>query len=970
MREKVSNFVDQLQSRIDSARLFLESRNKEFRLVTLFIVLALGLFTRLFPLRQITLSDASYSLTEAYRNLRNIRYTGENFPAILFTDLSSSVPSEIATGTGGVIDLLLGAVVAIGGSETAIPLLHIVPVISFVLLFAIVYKIASQLFNPALGVLAVTIMTIIPGGLYSHTVAGSGSVVGFEIAILLGFVYALYSLFNSVLANVSILESVSEDYKTKDVGLKIIATTVLGVLTVGVTPQIALIVFSTLTVTVLLYALRNSRDIVQYEPISLSLLIPSVAMTLTVAGLSTVFTETIFGVSNYSLTQVLFGIVLVMTLLGVIAIPRYQEQRLREQDRWDSKSNFTTEFSVFGVIVGAALLGVVQYTVNILESVNGLLESSGQATQSGSTPLESLVLNEFGLILFGAVIGALALYSARYRRSHEQQYGVSTISTVYVWDLLVLTLAGVTSIAYAFDQSYSALLGVFIAIFTVNIIKLVIKYGDLNNPDVSGIKTYQVILIIMVLVLFIPGLFAPLDGTVVQQAQAHEVQEQSTIETAGWIQDAESINSESIYQNPQESPNSVIVSADNPEVFAGLGEYPTTGETEESREFTSRFLLSQSEEEAEQIASQYGTNPDYVAIDSSTALTNSEFITLTRDHPDKSYQDFSQSVFSATTGDYTYNVNSDEYYNSLINRLYFYHGAAQRPEGTTVAYQQNAEQNRATTYEVDQLLPEDHIRKFESQSEADRYIKFHSGELRQQIQEESDEELSEEELDQRMSEAAEELGTEQSEQSLSIQQGGVGIAPTTGVDALENYRYIGSSETGIQEDSLFLYQYQQIQRYMEEPRPADFLVDPAKTKVFERVQGATVEGSNAPANSRVIVRVTLENTQTDIQFRYVQQVQTDDNGNFETTLPYATENLPEEYTVRPYENAEYEFISQQLSLEQGEDGELSQNITRYEATQSISEEEVQNGGTTSVTLEEVENPEQSQDQDSSEDQSN
>ncbi|NHN48724.1 oligosaccharyl transferase, archaeosortase A system-associated [Halostella sp. JP-L12] len=64
----------------------------------------------------------------------------------------------------------------------------------------------------------------------------------------------------------------------------------------------------------------------------------------------------------------------------------------------------------------------------------------------------------------------------------------------------------------------------------------------------------------------------------------------------------------------------------------------------------------------------------------------------------------------------------------------------------------------------------------------------------------------------------------------------------------------------------------------------------SRVKTFERVEGATIEGSvDADNATNVTAFVHLNGTHDQRQFTYYQTVQTDENGDFNVTVPYATE---------------------------------------------------------------------------------
>jgi dolichyl-diphosphooligosaccharide--protein glycosyltransferase len=63
----------------------------------------------------------------------------------------------------------------------------------------------------------------------------------------------------------------------------------------------------------------------------------------------------------------------------------------------------------------------------------------------------------------------------------------------------------------------------------------------------------------------------------------------------------------------------------------------------------------------------------------------------------------------------------------------------------------------------------------------------------------------------------------------------------------------------------------------------------ASVKTFERVEGATITGQANATDSNVLASVRLRTTNTDREFDYFREAETDENGRFEVTVPYATE---------------------------------------------------------------------------------
>jgi dolichyl-diphosphooligosaccharide--protein glycosyltransferase len=76
---------------------------------------------------------------------------------------------------------------------------------------------------------------------------------------------------------------------------------------------------------------------------------------------------------------------------------------------------------------------------------------------------------------------------------------------------------------------------------------------------------------------------------------------------------------------------------------------------------------------------------------------------------------------------------------------------------------------------------------------------------------------------------------------------------------------------------------------------------PDWTKIFERVDGATIEGTG-PANETITASVPMENQISGETFTYTQEVQTGPDGRFEMTVPYSTTGYDEYGTEAGYTN--------------------------------------------------------------------
>jgi len=211
------------------------------------------------------------------------------------------------------------------------------------------------------------------------------------------------------------------------------------------------------------------------------------------------------------------------------------------------------------------------------------------------------------------------------------------------------------------------------------------------------------------------------------------------------------------------------------------------------------------------------------------------------------------------------------YYNSTMVRLYLYHGSAKSPEPYVVDWQGQERQigNDETFVSPPRQGPP--VKVFGNMSAARSFA----------------------------------------ENDDTATVGGFGPHPSERVPALKHYRLVHMSEVsaldGGGEVAAFRRAVQQsglgrqLQTQLGEDAQGGQLQQeaiqrlypntPAWTKTFERVDGATIEGT-APENASLRIRVQL-NPENGVPFVYSQRVQADENGEFSTTVPYSTTGYDE-----------------------------------------------------------------------------
>jgi dolichyl-diphosphooligosaccharide--protein glycosyltransferase len=186
-------------------------------------------------------------------------------------------------------------------------------------------------------------------------------------------------------------------------------------------------------------------------------------------------------------------------------------------------------------------------------------------------------------------------------------------------------------------------------------------------------------------------------------------------------------------------------------------------------------------------------------------------------------------------------------------------------------------------------------------------------------------------------------------QNGSAQIGGVLGEPSEKVPALEHYRLVYASPERAETPASRGYRF----ALSQQGRQAQPIEIQQWVKVFERVPGATVEGQGPP-NATVQAAVRMRIPTTNSTFLYVQEAETDANGDFEMTLPYSTTGYEEFGTDAGYTNVSVRAdTGYQFTVGPSTDPETLET-TVWSATANVSEGRVlgETEGPVEVTLEE------------------
>jgi len=297
-----------------------------------------------------------------------------------------------------------------------------------------------------------------------------------------------------------------------------------------------------------------------------------------------------------------------------------------------------------------------------------------------------------------------------------------------------------------------------------------------------------------------------------------------------------------------------------------LGErIPNANPFQEGATEAANYLLAEDEQQAESVLTSMGDDGEgdqtrYVMVDWQMASTDSKFAapTVFYDESNVSASDFYSPMYrlqeqnGQTTVAAASNVKDQRYYESLMVRLYAYHGSAREASPIVVDWEERTSADGSVTFRV---TPSDGqaVRVFDNMSAAEEYVA----------------------------------------NDPTSQIGGLGTFPEERISALEHYRLVKSSNSSALRSGS--YQNSIVREGNTYGIQPQALVpnNPSWVKTFERVPGATVEGSGAPANATVTARVQMRDLTTGTNFTYTQQAQTDADGEFTMTLPYSTTGYDE-----------------------------------------------------------------------------
>jgi dolichyl-diphosphooligosaccharide--protein glycosyltransferase len=827
-----------------------------------------------------------YQGNDPYYHYRATRYTIENYPFTIPFDPWTGFDVGTRTGQFGTLFDQAAATVALvvglgSPSQATIVTTTLVMAPMIATLCAIpMYYIGKRLGGRFGGIIAVVVLALSPGQFLSRSVAGSFDHQIAEVIFTLLAITVAMKLLSVAQREQPIYEFIqTREFEELREPAKwgAVLGVVLTLAALNWPPAIFLFgVFGAF-----LFVILSVEFVRGHSPDHVT--IPWVVAMVTFVVLFAPFIKAFrLTPTDYSLAHPLLAVAVAGGAIFMAVVARLWEQR-------DLQRNLYPLGILGAGAVGVAVLAVaapdvLDFFVSQFNRVAGLGSSDSAATISEARapgdPI-GLFYQSYGLGFFSAVAGfGLLLYHVLSRDRPRADHLLVAMFGVF---LLLFTLT-----QGRFEIHFVTMVGAGNAY----IVGWIYQFVDLENvkDDLTTVKPYQVLIVIAVLFVVAGPLVVTGStlGTANAASQPGEMQYWG--ESLDWLsEETPELGTYGSGGNPSLEYNGRYEITDDFQYGAGdygvlawwdYGHYITTrGERipvanpfQQNAGESADFLLAGNETNATRILeedSPEGEGVRYVMVDyqlgyvgtqkyNAPTAFESEHGIGTGDIGISVYQENDQTGQRQRA----YGVHTQRGYESMRVRLYQFHGSAQEAGRVTVNLGPYDEANGIAR------LPED------IESVNDLYEQHDSVEA----------------------------AREAAETDPTVVHGGIFGQPAERVEALEHFRLVHAGGPRVQST----FDRAVSRRSLG---GADSWV-----KTFERVDGATVEGS-APANTEVRASVQMKINSTGETFVYTQYADTDENGNFEMTLPYSTTDYDEygpengHTNVAVRANTSYQFVA-------------------------------------------------------------
>jgi dolichyl-diphosphooligosaccharide--protein glycosyltransferase len=888
-----------------------------------------------------TEGGATFRGNDPWYHFRETMYLLDHFPSTLPFDPWTNYPAGTSADQFGTLfdQIVAGFILLTSFGDPSggyIGLIMLIAAPVFLVLAVIpTYAIAAHFAGRGPALAGVTVLALLPGTVLSYTLVGffdhHAAEVFFQTLAVFAFVGAL-----------TVAEREQPIWElVVDRDLAALKKPLLYSVGAGIAaalymwawpPGILLVGF-----TGIFFAVKLTSDVFHNQSPEPIAFVGAVSMTVTGLLMFVPLTSfSIGGSTSYSLLQVILplGVGVGCVFLGFLA--RQWEARDLSASQYPAAVGgiLAVVFGVFTVILPNTVRSIISQLLNTV----GFSANAGTRTIGEAQPFLSrgsafdVIYNEYGLAFLTALLAAFVLLGRPLIRSDDMKktgYVVGSFAAVGLiymgspavdaiagffgtsWQVIGLVVAAsllvgatllhrydaaelyilvwaafITSAAFT-QARFNYYLAIVVAVFTAIFVAQLFGYLDLKNTGESitesarGLEGWQVMVVVTALLLIIAPLLFPFASSAWASGGADRNGPGAVTQ---WEDSLEWMNSETPY--PGE-----LGGADNPMEYYGTYERPADGDFEypegaygvqswwdyghwitvngeripnanpfqQGASEAANYLLAPSEQRAaEALGEKMGDNDEtrYVMVDWEMVTPNAKFGApiIFYDDEDVSQSDFVEGAYPIiqTEEGQRYGqpitLRNQRYYDSQMVRLYDNHGSAVDPKPIVIETEPRTVTAQGQEFTIETFDPNSDIQTFDTLSEAEAYA----------------------------------------EETPGARLGGLGSNPTERVDALEHYRLVKASESNALNSRG--YQQELYRTAQATNLSADQLLqtNPHWVKTFERVPGATVEGTGATAGQEVRASVEMQIPETNRTFTYTQYATADDNGNFEMTLPYST----------------------------------------------------------------------------------
>lgn len=868
-------------------------------LYSLLIIFVFTIYTRLEGFQSLKKENGWLFLgNDSWYHFRATMYSVINYPSQIGFDPKTGYPNGASNGTFGTMFDFVHATAAliVGLGDPSVETVRLILIVSSPILSGLVvlvtYKLAKYVTGSRLAaVFSALILALIPGTFYQRGIAGFAQHHIAETLLLLCSLYFTMKALDYAQDNYVIVD-VFKNNELRSIkgwfgyiGLATLFTTFYFL-----TWPPAVMYFGLVGITGLLYAVIAYNDNTTIEPTLITVTTLTGLMTL-VIGLQT---PSGFSIGSTSLLHLAISVVSFGTNLFLLVFNRYCQTNNWSYRRFLGSVSGLGIISVIsvGILQPRVFEGIFSQIIRLLGNPFGLgSENTQTIAEERTTSIIELIITQYGLMMVVAFAGAFWIISRMYqRRQNREGYSSRLLLTVVFWFMLIISVRTIR---------FNYYLAPFIAIFASIALVLIIEF--IGVPKVpTDIGAYHVLGLTLIIFLFIPVLVVPIQSAPVYQDVNYDGQLQGYEQWEGpleWMNENTPNDGVGMYEPADSSYDyndetyGVMSWWDYGHWITVTGERtPVANPFQQNAQEASQFLLAQNPEEAEQVMNELGENANeenasakYVAIDWQMASPLSKFSAIAEFNEDIDLDDTATYYYQTRPGEraqVSFAQRKQAYYESMIGRLFVGHGSAMEASSKTIEYNTRSG-----------------IRTIQPQTEPI--------------------------VDHGTPEAAEEYASNRTE----ISRGGFG-EPRERVEALEQYRLVKSAQgrlygTGVYGSELRQMLQSSGQGLGDSSESASNLINdnPSTVKIFERVEGANINGSGYEPNEQytvsvevldpVLQKATQANREAyNVTFEYTQRVTTDSDGTFTATVPYSTTGYSDvEYPPEVRGSEQYSVIN-------------------------------------------------------------